>query len=397
MTTTTPILSRALMLRFVSIVAGAIGFYLPLAVIPMFAAASGSDSGAGLANGALLLATVTAELATPRLLTRVGYRWALALGLLLLGAPALILLLSSSVPVILAVNAARGVGFAITVTAGGALTAALIPNERRGEGLALVGLVGGIPALIALPFGPWAIEQWGFRLVFVLTAAVPLLAIVTVIGLPARDASSSGAHGVLQSLRSVALMRPAVIFAATASAAGVVVTYLPLAVAGLAGWVVPAALFLQPAAATVGRWCAGRLGDRHGQVRLLVPAVALSVAGMAAMAVTSSSILVVAGATTFGVGFGVLQNATLSLMYSRVPAAGFGAVSALWNAAYDLGMGAGAIGVGALVAGVGYGAAFALTAASMLPAIALARRESHPRVDPTRRVEVDLSPVPAGV
>jgi predicted MFS family arabinose efflux permease len=116
---------------------------------------------------------------------------------------------------------------------------------------------------------------------------------------------------------------------------------------------------------------------------------------MTAMAVTGCGALVVAGATTFGVGFGVLQNATLSLMYSRVPAAGFGAVSALWNAAYDLGMGAGAIGVGVLVAGVGFGPAFLLTAASMLPALTLARRESHPEVDRTRSAEVDLSPVPA--
>ncbi len=164
---------------------------------------------------------------------------------------------------------------------------------------------------------------------------------------------------------------------------------------GLAGWVVPAALFLQPAASTLGRWFAGRIGDRRGQTRLLVPGVALSVLGMAAMAATASSALVVAGATAFGVGFGVLQNATLSLMYARVPAAGFGAVSALWNAAYDVGMGAGAIAVGFLVAGLGFGPAFLLTAASMLPALVLARRESEPETDLPHTVPSDLCPVPA--
>ncbi len=395
MTSQTPILSRPLLLRCVSIVACAVGFYLPLAVIPMFAAAEGSDTGAGLANGALLLATVAAELATPRLLSRIGYRWALTLGLLLLGAPALVLLASPSFAIILAVNATRGVGFAITVTAGGALTAALIPDDRRGEGLAIVGLVGGIPALLALPFGPWAVGHWGYDAVFVLTAAVPLLAIATVPGLPGRDPGADGEHGVARSLRNGRLMRPAVIFAASASAAGVLVTYLPLAVAGLGGWVVPAALFLQPAASTLGRWFAGRIGDRRGQTRLLVPGVALSVIGMAAMAVTASSVLVVAGATAFGVGFGVLQNATLSLMYARVPAAGFGAVSALWNAAYDVGMGAGAIAVGFLVTGLGFGPAFLLTAASMLPALVLARRESEPEADQPQAVPAELCPVAA--
>jgi MFS family permease len=390
----TPLLSRALMLRFVSVVAGAIGFYLPLAAVPMFAEAAGSRAAAGLANGALLLATVAGELATPRLVARLGYRWALVAGLVLLGTPALVLLtsLGSSVPAIVAVNAVRGVGFAISVVAGGALTAALIPAERRGEGLALVGLVGGVPALLALPFGTWAAAHWGYGAVFVLTAAVPLVAIATVPGLPARDAASGGPHGIAAGLRNPTLMRPAAIFAASASAAGVLVTYLPLAVAANAAWVAPVGLLLQPAAATTGRWFAGRLGDRRGQTRLLVPGVALSVTGMAAMAVTASGPLVVTGAAAFGAGFGVLQNATLALMYARVPAAEYGTVSAIWNGAYDLGMAAGAIAVGALVARTGFSTAFLVVAASMLPALVLARREAQP--DLVRSAEVDLVPVP---
>src|SRR3954470_5871432 len=327
MTTTQPsLLSRDLLLRFVSIVASSIGFYLPLAAVPMYAAASGSASAGGLANSALLVATVGGELATPRLVGRVGYRWALGSGLTLLGAPALVLLATSSFPAIFAVNAARGLGFAITVTAGGALTAQLIPDARRGEGLALVGLVGGVPSLVALPFGAWAAAHLGFAPVFVITAAAPLLAVATVPGMPGRAARTEEHHGVASSLRRGALMRPATVFAASAAAAGVVVTYLPLALGHQAAWVAPAALLAQPAASTAGRWVAGRMGDRGGQARLLVPGLALSVLGVVAMAVTGSAVLVLLGAAVFGTGFGVLQNASLSLMYARVPAEGFGAV-----------------------------------------------------------------------
>jgi MFS family permease len=369
------IISPALLLRFVSIVASSVSFYLPLAVIPIFADAAGSKGAAGLANGALLVATVAGELVTPRIVARVGYRWALAGGLILLGAPALVLLAVSPFPVIFAVNAVRGIGFAVTVVAGGALTAALIPDGRRGEGLAIVGLVGGVPSLLALPAGVWAAGRWGFGIVFIVTAAAPIAAVVTLPGLPKREAPGGAEHGVLSGLRNRALMRPATIFAASTSAAGVVVTYLPLAVAGQALWVAPAALFVQPAAATAGRWVAGRLGDRRGQVRLLVPGITLSIAGMTAMAVTHSAALVVAGAATFGTGFGLVQNATLSLMYSRVPAAGYGAVSAIWNAAYDLGMAVGAIGVGLLITTTGFTPAFLISAAAMIPALLTAHRE----------------------
>lgn len=376
----TSLLTRPLMLRLVSVVAVAIGFYLPLAAVPMFADETGTTASAGLANAALLLATVAGELATPRLVARLGYRWALVLGLVLLGTPALVLLTPAggSIAAIVAVNAVRGLGFAVSVVAGGALTAALIPADRRGEGLALVGLVGGVPSLLALPFGSWAASHWGYAVVFVLTAVVPLAAIATVPGLPARRATADGAHGLVDGLRNGALMRPAAIFAASASAAGVVVTYLPLAVASHAAWVAPVALLMQPLASTVSRWVAGRLGDRRGQACLLVPATAMSVVGMAAMAVTSSGVLVVAGSLVFGTGFGVLQNATLALMYARVTDSEYATVSAIWNGAYDLGMGAGAIVVGALVASTGFSAAFLVVAACMLPALALARREARP-------------------
>lgn len=378
MTTGTRILSRPLVLRFVSIVGSSIGFYLPLTVIPAYAESAGSRTGAGFANGALLFATVAGELATPRLLARLGYRWALAAGLGLLGAPTLALLASASFPLIFAVNAVRGVGFAITCVAGGALTAALIPDGRRGEGLAIVGLVGGVPSLLALPIGAWAAGHGKFAVVFVVAALAPLAVIATVPGLPHHDAASADRHGVIAGLRNRALARPATVFAASASAAGVVVTYLPLAVAGRAAWVAPVALLLQPAASTTGRWFAGRIGDRRGQTALLVPGVVLSIVGMTAMAITSSGVLVAAGAAAFGTGFGVLQNATLSLMYARVPAAGYGTVSALWNAAYDAGMGTGAICVGVLVSATGYSAAFLLTAAIMAPTLLLSRRETAP-------------------
>jgi MFS family permease len=382
----TPILSRALVLRFVSLVGASVSFFLPLAVIPMYA---GSTSAAGWANGALLIATVLGELVTPRLVVRIGYRWALAIGLVLLGAPALALLVTPALPVVLAVGIVRGVGFAITIVAGGALTATLIPAERRGEGLAIVGLVSGIPSLLALPLGVWLADHWGFGVVFVVTALAPLAAVVTVPGLPERDASAGGTHGVLSGLRNGALTRPATVFAAAAAAVGVVVTYLPLAVGGHSGWVAPVALLVQPGVATAGRWVAGKLGDRRGQQRLLVPSVALSAAGMALIAVTGSPMLVIAGAALLGAGFGVLQNATLSLMYARVPAAGYGTVSAIWNAAYDLGMAAGAIGV--LVATTGFSVAFLCTAALLVPALVMAWREAgHPlRIE--RRISSSLS------
>jgi MFS family permease len=363
------LVSRALLLCFVPIVGSSAAFYLPLSVVPLFAEQSGAGGNAGLATVALLLATVACELVTPRLIARVGYRWALALGLVLLGVPTLVLTASHSTAAILIVSVLRGAGFAISVVVTNAVAATLIPAERRGEGLALAGVMSGLPSLIALPAGVWVATHSGFTPVFIAATVAPLLGLLAVPGL------SRPAPAAKEKLGNIALMRPAVIFASSTAAVGVLVTFLPLAVTGPRAWVAAAALLVQPAASTATRWIAGRLGDRYGTARLLVPGLILSIVGMAALACTAVPAAVIGGALLFGMGFGVLQNATLALMYARSPRGGEGTVSAIWNAAYDLGMAAGALGAGLVVTSLGYPMAFILTAAVMVPALSLVRRE----------------------
>jgi predicted MFS family arabinose efflux permease len=100
------------------------------------------------------------------------------------------------------------------------------------------------------------------------------------------------------------------------------------------------------------------------------------------MALTGHPVAVIIAVGLFGIGFGVAQNATLTLMYARVSTAGYGTVSAMWNFAYDAGMGVGAVAFGWLAAGTGYPWAFALTALAMLGALVPAltdRSAVHPK------------------
>nr|WP_236070688.1 hypothetical protein [Streptomyces polyasparticus] len=65
-------------------------------------------------------------------------------------------------------------------------------------------------------------------------------------------------------------------------------------------------------------------------------------------------------------------------MYARVAPEGYGTVVAMWNFAYDAGMGVGAVGFGLLAAGLGYPLSFACTAALMLTALVPALRDRTP-------------------
>jgi predicted MFS family arabinose efflux permease len=139
------------------------------------------------------------------------------------------------------------------------------------------------------------------------------------------------------------------------------------------------ALLVAPAASTVTRWLGGRYGDRRGGARgLLVTGVALAAAGVFALVLIPNPVAVLIGMAAFGAGFGIAQIASLSLMFAGVPASGYGIVSALWNLAYDAGMGVGAVGFGLLIAPVGYRAGFAVTACLLLAALVLALRGAGP-------------------
>jgi MFS family permease len=398
------LLTRPLLIRFVSVAGAAASFYLMLSVVPLYARSAGASTGtAGLATTALSLSTVAGYLPSPRLVARFGHRAVLAAGLALMGAPALVLSFSANLTVIMAVCAVRGIGFAATCVAGGALSAMLIPAGRRGEGLALVGVVSGVPSAAALSLGVWFAAHLGYRPVFIAAAVAALAPLASMPGLPGpvpRTPQTTPSRtippwstppltaphravGMLAGLRSPSLVRPAVVFSTTAMGAGVFVTFVPLAAsrpaAGSAAVVAPA-LFIQLAASIGGRWLSGRLGDRYEAAALLGPAALLgygsliAAAGLALLTLTSVPAAVIASAVLFGTGFGVAQNASLMLMYSGVPESGYSTVSAVWNLAYDAGMGLGAAGFGALVVQTGYPVAFAAMAA-ILPVILLAARD----------------------
>jgi MFS family permease len=373
-------------------------FYLLLAVSPMYAAAAGAGTaGAGLVTGILLLGTVAAELVSSALMKRFGYLPALAAGAVLLGVPSLILLAPGSLTIMSAVSFVRGFGFGLGTVASGALTAELLPPERRGEGLGLYGAVDSAPGIVALPAGIWLADHCGFAIVVILAAATalaPLAAYPWLRRSAARmNAAATGAHagsgpgsgpgsgtatgtesgagqsaGLMAGLRNRPQVRLALIFATSTVAAGVVASFLPLA-RGVSANTAAAGLLAQALTATISRWWAGRHGDRNGHARLLLPGVVMAATGMLAMLALTTPVVVIAGMCVFGAGFGIVQNATLALMMERVPASGIGTASAIWNLAYDAGYGAGPAAFGLFVGLTGYPVGLALTGMLIVAAL----------------------------
>ena len=101
----------------------------------------------------MLATTVATQGLVPWMIVRLGSGPALALGLLLLGAPAPLYGLSPHLAILLPVSAVRGTGFALLTVIGATLTGRVAPRDRHGESVGLYGLSIALPNLAGVPAG----------------------------------------------------------------------------------------------------------------------------------------------------------------------------------------------------------------------------------------------------
>ena len=292
--------------------------------------------------------------------------------MVLLGVPAFFYVYAQAVKPILAVTLVRGVGFGVITVVFAALIVELAPPGRKGEALGLLGVAITLPTIFCNSLGLWAVERFGYEVVFVIGGAAPLLGLAVILGIrsaaPAKEEGGAGA-GFFAGLRRAPLRRIFLLFATVTMAGGVIITFLPLAVPGSGVFSAASALLLIGVSSTASRWWAGRFGDRRDPRLLLAPgllACALGVVGLP----LGGAVLVV-GALLFGVGFGLLQNTTLILMMERVSKSEYGLGSTLWNAAFDAGTGLGAFAFGFVISAVGFYWAFSLCSSLLAAALIL--------------------------
>jgi predicted MFS family arabinose efflux permease len=227
--------------------------------------------------------------------------------------------------------------------------------------MGIYGLASALPAILGVPIGPWFLASFGPIATATIAAALGLAALAGLSAFPGRTAPASGEHQphALPALR--ASVWPATALAIGAIAVGATVTFLPLAHREVAATTIMLALLLQGVASAVTRWAMGGSIDRHGPKKAVIVGVVCTIAAMLCLALPGD-VAVIAGMAGSGAAFGVLQSATLTQLLQRAAPTQADGVSAVWNAAYDAGLGLGGLGIGALAVTAGFAAAFAMAA-----------------------------------
>lgn len=362
------------------------GYAALLATAPLWAVNGGATAaGSGLVNGVLLAATVLAQLAVPRALASWGTGRVLVAGLLLLGVPAPLYLLSDGLGWVLGLSAVRGLGFGILTVVGSAVAAHLVPAGRRGAAIGVYGLAVAVPNLLLLPGSVPVVDRWGFAPVF-WTAALPVLGVPPALRLTRvlRDtghdrpaAADEGSPMRLRTLGGVVL--PTVVLFSVTMAGGAVLTFAPQLTDSATATLV---LLTMGITAALSRWLIGSFADRRGAWPFLAPILTCAAAAMAVCAwavARDQSVALIAAATVLGLCYGALQNLTLIVAFAAVRPQQLPAASAVWNIGFDTGTASGAVLAGVLATAYSFPVALAAMGAFCLLTAVVAMIVPSPR------------------
>ncbi len=370
---------------------GFAGYSALLPVAPLWAVHGGAGTaGAGLVNGVLLLFTVLTQPLVPAALRRLGWGPVLVTGMVLLGLPALLHIVSDELWVTLLLSAVRGLGFGILTVTGSAAVAELVEPTRRGKAIGLYGLSIAAPQLVLLPGSPWLAQHVGFWLVFVL-GAIPLLGSGAALALaraiqqlPTHPADTAPSAAAAASGGEIThLLRPMVLLLGVTLVGGAVLSFLPQMSSSTT--LTTAGLLMLTLLAALSRWRVGALADRYGAQPFLWPLVVLTTVSVTAVAWSvrdpdaTSALPLLIGLAVLGVCYGGLQNLTLVTSFESVTRAYYSRASAVWNVGFDLGTGLGSVIIGLVAAGASFTVALLVTAAISLATLPLAVLRPRPR------------------
>jgi len=255
----------------------------------------------------------------------------------------------------------------------------VIPASRRAEGIAMFGVFGMLPNGLGPAVGEFAIARCGFPAYFAAAAAFGAVSLVLIALLPRHAPAHIAPHHERQSSSLFALLAPV---------AGLLVVTL------LFGWSVNAVFtFIAPFLHDVAdvpaspfflaysitsvtvRILGGRIPDRLGLHRVLVPCLAIYAGAVAALAWFGQAPPLIAIGIGCGIGHGYAFPILTAMVIARTPPAAYGMALSFYTAMFDLGGTFGSPILGAVAHAFGYQTMFATTAAVMVIAVALAARK----------------------
>jgi MFS family permease len=324
----------------------------------------GSKAVAGLFLGLLTYASAISAPITGALADRIGKRRMLLITSFAIAAFSLAYAASRNYWLPLVLVSFHGLFWSGLLSASAAYMTEVIPESRRAEGIGYWGMATMLATAVSPGVGLW-VYQHGWVWLCLGTALLNLVMAAIAWRLPpdttvaARMSRDRLVGGSLVEWRVVAVTIS--LFLCSFGYGGITSF---VAVRSDELGIAPRSIFFTAFALTVlvTRLFSGRLADRVGHRRFLLPCLAIVTVGLVLTALARTRMQLVIAAAVFGLGFGNQYPAFVSHVLKFVDTARRGAAFGGILAAFDTGVGTGSIAVGAMASRLGFGAAFGVAA-----------------------------------
>lgn len=353
------ILNRPFVLLCISVFFSAFAFQMLIPVIPLYLlAVGGEDWQAGLVMGAAALSALAVRPAVGYFADNVGRVPLLRFAALVYIVTAGLFPFARGVTSLLLVRVVQGFGLSAQSTAASTYAGDVSPPVRRGEAMGLFGSSINVATAVGPLTGVWLAKSYSFNHVWLLGGIASAVALVVALSMRDRVTRATRAAEAAGPLRATGMGRffsrealyPSVLGLFFTASFGAIVAFLPVLAEhrgiGNPGW------FFLPYAITiiVTRVVAGRASDRWGRSVVLLPGMGALAAGMLVLALSTGVSTMLLAAVIYGIGFGTVHPALMALVADRAAPGRLGVAMSTFSAAFDLGIGGGALIWGAFVA-----------------------------------------------
>lgn len=329
-------------------------------------------STAGFTAGIMVIGCLVGRFLTGNLLSLLGCRGILFMGLLLYSISIAASFLVDSLSMLFIQRLFVGIGVGIIGTATGTIVAYVVPQQYHGLGISLFSM----STALALALGPFlgiTISRYlSYTILIQVCLGLGLVCLVVFCGLHGLPQMRHRQRPVfaLNSYIDPRVVRFSLVALITCLSYGCVQAFMTSFAAerGLSG---PASIFfLVYALAALGtRPLTGRLFDLHSENIIFYPALLLTALSLLLLSYAHSTELLLLSGLILGMGFGNFQSAGQAVSLSLVSKSRFAQATTTFFIFFDLGLGLGPYLFGFLVPIVGYSGMYQTLAGVVLCAL----------------------------
>jgi MFS family permease len=339
-------------------------------VLPLYIASlGGTPADNGLATLAAAGMAVLSRMFIGTLADRVGRRPVMVIGGVMSIVSPILYTVAHAIPVVLMGSALRGIGIAAFTTGFQALLADLAPPERRGEAFGWGANSGALASLVGPLTGDWLAWRLDFPVVFGAAAlcgglcALVAFAIREPRGEPRRITGHAPLQGVRETLTLGNVRAGIAAVSPLGMAFGAMVTFWPLVAQQHQLNTIGAFYSVYALGLLTVQTLAGRLSDRIGRSRVMLPGMLLTGIAFAAIPLARSDAASLLVAFACGAGLGIARTAIDALVLDGAPITLRGTVVAIEFTLNDVWIGLGSALLGSLASAAGYNATYAVAGA----------------------------------